>query len=46
MYVRRFTVFPNAQFHVSLVTLMEKRIEELTTNGEISLSGAQPVSTG
>jgi hypothetical protein len=34
MYVRRFTVFPKAQFHFSLVALMGKRMEEFTTGGE------------
>jgi hypothetical protein len=34
MYVRRFSVFPNAQFHFSLVTLMEKRMKEFTIGGE------------
>jgi len=34
MYVRRFAVFPNAQFHFSLVTLKGKRMEELTTGAE------------
>jgi hypothetical protein len=34
MYVRRFTAFPNAQFHFSLVTLIGKRMEELTHGGE------------
>jgi hypothetical protein len=34
MYVSRFTVFPNAQFNFSLVTLTGNKIEEFTTGGE------------
>ncbi len=44
MYVSRFTVFPNAKFNFSLVTLMGNKIEEFTTGGEYWLSGAQPSS--
>ena len=42
MYISRITVFPNAQFNFSLVTLMGNKMKEFTTGGEYWLSGAQP----
>jgi hypothetical protein len=34
MYVKRFTVFPKAQFNFSLVTGMGNLMEKCTTGGE------------